>query len=764
MSNLREFIQRVLAKRQSYRPKLEAVQRLISELSGHLEQLQRLADEATKSDDAPFELRQRAGVLTNAIRDLQSQVSTMMAKTANLLARITKTTINVCVTGKARQGKSTVLQAIAGLDDSVIPTSDGLPCTGAKSRIVHRNDDPHADVEFYTETEFLREVVHPYYEELHLSPFPASLDEFAGPLPPKGDLKASEGWRARISWTLSHVMRLERDREAPEKHAIYEKLRELHANIGHYRSLLKQGTLRIGLDKVRDYVSQFDLQDKANKRYFAVRCVNIYARFPNEDVTGLALIDLPGLGEIAKGHSERLVTSLQQEVDAVILVIRPSYGGAGWLAEDIKVFNVIKGAIPELDLADWLFVVLNEDGRNSRQVELLKSNFPQIGSKPRLIAVNCIEPDAVRQKLFLEVLRHLEENLERIDQRQMSVVCQDFSHLDRQVLSVVQPIRDYFQQDTIGTEDHQKFQELFNSFWKQLCTDLDNVADKYRKYVRTENVSKELADAVNNACEVAKNTAPVPSPDELKGWFHAEGGWDAVVQKELHHLRSYLTHCLAKILDGKFTKMVEDAWRDVLSQLVRGPLLRLLPPDVRTSGDPKAQLESFRQLLDPKNQPALTDGVDYLLNFTFSYLSHLHYRVREEMSPLDPRAFREEGEEDPVNAIAPNRQDARSGDEISRGLRSFYERVVYKVHKRLREEMEVSPMRAIFSMIEEVTDRLIRARDSKQEWDKLIYPRRAEIWPREFNRFAVASAQRQQWQTAIEKVIQTSEELRGALV
>ena len=665
MSNLREFIERVLTKRQAQKPKLEAVQQDLRDLGKQFDHLRRLATETSASDDAPPDLRQRALALSTGVTGLKSQVNNNIDRTANLLARFSKNTIDIGVAGKAGQGKSTILQAISGLDNRVIPTSDGLPCTGAKSRILHGTDDPHAEVEYYQAEEFLREIVHAYYEELQLPKLPACLDEFERSLPPKPNF------------------------EKPEEHAVYEKLKELHSGIAAYRPYLSRSPQRISLDEIRDYVSQED----GRKRYLAVRCASIHVPFPNGDVTGLAIVDLPGLGEIAKGHGEKLVTSLQREVDAIVLVKLPSDKGDDWFAVDIKVFNEIKKAVPELDLTDWLFVVLNvkQDGSNARQVEILKSRPLHIGSSPRVLAVNCLQAETVRQGVFMEVLRHLEENLERIDQRQTSALASHLSNMASAVGSLLQPVWDYIQKDTVGTGDYQKFGELFRSFRKQLRTNLDELTEEYRELVRTQGMAKEFGAAVNEACDAAKTSVPVPSPEDLKARFYDLGGWKAVIQEELHHLRSYLTHCLADILDRRLGQMVEQVRQKIMARLMADPLGRVLPQAVRKEGDPRRQLEVFRQLLDKERQPTLLAGVNYLLSFSFSYQSHFHHRVREAMDPLDPMAIREEGEDDPIIVIAPREGNARYAEEVGRGLRSFYERVVWNVAQAVTSGDGVRP-------------------------------------------------------------------------
>jgi hypothetical protein len=101
---------------------------------------------------------------------------------------------------------------------------------------------------------------------------------------------------------------------------------------------------------------------------------------------------------------------------------------------------------------------------------------------------------------------------------------------------------------------------------------------------------------------------------------------------------------------------------------------------------------------------------------------------------------------------------------VARGLRSFYERVVWIVRKHLRQEMENDPMRTLFALVEETRDQLVRTREIERQWERLLYPRRGEIWPREFNRFAAASAIRREWQATIDTIVRTIDRLRSTLV
>jgi hypothetical protein len=628
-------------------------------------------------------------------------------------------------------GKSTLLQAISGLDDHTIPTSAGEPCTGAKSKILHHQGEPHAVVEYFTEAEFLVGIVHSYFSDLGLSPLPASLAAFAHCLPPKpADLP-------------------------PVLHAIYHKLEKLHQLLPRFLDLLSRPPERISMESIRPYVSQDD------GRYMAVKCAAIYAPFPHGDVTGLGLIDLPGLGEIAKGHGDKLMRSLEQDVDAVIVVKRPLPGRAVYDTEDYRVFDLVKQTVPELELADWLFVVLNRDSNNAQQVEILRTNPPQIGTIPRLIEADCRSQQEVGDNIFMEVLRHLEKNLERIDQVQIAALASHLSNLANEAVSVARLVSDYFQKDTAGTGDFLKFGELFRVFCTQIRTNLDCLTDDYRRLVRTKGMAGEFRDVVEEACNAAKASVPIPSPDYVKGRFANLGGWPGVIQEELHYLRSYLTQSLADILDRRLGEMVEEARRKIMVRLMADPLGHVLPQEGRKEADSRQQLELFCQMLDKGAQPTLLAGVNYMLSFSFSYQSHFHHRVREAMDPLDPLS--PEGLNTVNEIVCGADQDVCPEEAVGRGLRLFYDRVVWIVRKRLHQEMENDPMRAIFSMVEETRDRLVRAKDIERQWQWMLYPRRAEVWPEEFNRFAVASAQRQEWQDCIEAVNRSASKLRSPL-
>ncbi len=51
---------------------------------------------------------------------------------------------------------------------------------------------------------------------------------------------------------------------------------------------------------------------------------------------------------------------------------------------------------------------------------------------------------------------------------------------------------------------------------------------------------------------------------------------------------------------------------------------------------------------------------------------------------------------------------SEKAEEIARGLSDFYKRTVFRVSRRLTEEMQTDPTDAMFALVEEIKDRLAR--------------------------------------------------------
>src|SRR5918911_1022654 len=230
------------------------------------------------------------------MQHVRTLIGTELGCLAKLRSRFARETINIGVIGRARQGKSRLLQSMSGLTANEIPDGSGSHCTGVRSTIYHdAQTAPHAEVSFHGAKSFITDVIGPYYRELKLGPAPRSVQDFASnPLPPlPADLRDYAGPGAK-----------------------YEHLKTYQDHLNDYADLLGSPSRRIPVTRIREYVAQDTVSgDRSFFNYLAVQHVKVFCKFPHEDIGRIALIDMPGLGDTGIGDEERLVAVLGQVVD-----------------------------------------------------------------------------------------------------------------------------------------------------------------------------------------------------------------------------------------------------------------------------------------------------------------------------------------------------------------------------------------------------------------------------------------------------------------
>lgn len=179
-----------------------------------------------------------SSVLGNiCLTTLQSSINTELKALTKLKERFCRKTLNIGVVGRAKQGKSRLLQSITGLTSAEIPDGEKHHCTDFCSFIYNNYyRETYAEVWFHSEQSFLDELIGPYYEKLGLGEKPKTIDEFATkPLP----------------------LLLSNHPEYPAQVAAYERLLQYHIHLDKYRSLLQQPSpRRISQDEIREYVAQ----------------------------------------------------------------------------------------------------------------------------------------------------------------------------------------------------------------------------------------------------------------------------------------------------------------------------------------------------------------------------------------------------------------------------------------------------------------------------------------------------------------------------
>lgn len=202
---LNQHIDELISQRQSRLPLLN---RLLHETEVFSGLLAATSEEwELNATHIPAELRKEAD-------QIAAQLTKASLRLKSLHERFGRPYLTIVSFGKARQGKSRQLQSITGLTDEVVPTGDKGHCTASLIDVRHSPDKSHANIVTYTETDFLRERVAPFFDDLGV-PRPDSLAEFS-----KMTLPRIEQFLGTKKNTVSQVMA-----------GRYEMLQKLHASL-----------------------------------------------------------------------------------------------------------------------------------------------------------------------------------------------------------------------------------------------------------------------------------------------------------------------------------------------------------------------------------------------------------------------------------------------------------------------------------------------------------------------------------------------------
>ena len=227
MGAVQDQIDAVLRARRAKLPLIEREQARWTAIAALLEDLAVALDDVAAVDEegaAPPVVFDVDGV------GLQSIAASALAALATTRARVSRRTVNIGVSGRARNGKSTLLQSLSGLGDEQIPTGKGQPVTAVRSRIFHSDTNRSAQLTMHDGRTFCAEVVGPYFAELKLAPTPRTLADFE-------------------RFDLADVG--EERKRRPE----YARLKEMQASLPSYRHLLTGEVRTVDVDRMRQWVA-----------------------------------------------------------------------------------------------------------------------------------------------------------------------------------------------------------------------------------------------------------------------------------------------------------------------------------------------------------------------------------------------------------------------------------------------------------------------------------------------------------------------------
>src|SRR5579859_2832736 len=509
----------LLVEIQSRRATLQKISQTLRKLE---EQRQRMA-----RDGSPLMKSSLSGL---DLKALKARVDEEYQKLERPESRFRRKTLNIGVLGYARQGKSTFLRSVSKLGEDVIPTGSEGACTGARSLIIH-DDDPRregAAISFYTEREFLEEVLAPYYQILPLNGYrPYSIDEFEqSGLPDTLDVTAFDtGELSNGHQSLADMYRGGKQ----VLQGIYTELLTYYKHIRDYRHLLDRLVEKLPITQVRSYIAQQDSKGNPLYNYLAVKEAIIRKNFGNLDVQQVGMLHIPGLGGLRIADQQRFVRALEEDIDIVLFFNKPSPDGADIGGADLALYDLVRTTFEGLSLKESAFAVVNRRASKSdpladnvKNCRRIQAQIDTLQIVQACYIVDCSSSEDTKKEVFVPILEYLKTHMTRYHNTQVSQLDRTYmlfwderyEQLKKDVLAVVTSVTSVSPSVNFNAVEDEMYKDYFRTLWIDLASALEGLLKSLREQGSSTN--NKFAQFFRQKIELCRSDTGIRSIEQIR--------------------------------------------------------------------------------------------------------------------------------------------------------------------------------------------------------------------------------------------------------
>ncbi len=727
MNSIATQIDKVIALRSESAKRIQPIAAKLSESNDCLESVVRFV--AEHGDRFDGGTKSVLAALSTEATTLQDRVREHGETLVRLLARFKRPTLNIGVAGIARQGKSTLLQSLSGLSDKVIPSGSGDHCTGVPCVITNAEGPVRARITFHTERSFLHEVVQPFREELGLTFDLGSLDAFQSAVLPDEKSPGDPGFGLN--------------------QGCLKRLREMHAAVKDFREHLGKPETEIGENEIRNYVAQEESPGKKIHAWRAVKEANVLCPFPQKELGRITLLDTPGLGDFNSGAERRLMETIAERFDVVLLVRKPDPNSTNVLKEDFTFFALVGEAISDLNPADWCFLVLNDNGNNRQQFDgFLKNLHKDVNARTKEVFELSCKDAAETQKMFQKLVESLARDIQGMDGHYAECRLAPISELGADIHSFAVRAAKVLPAE-IRALDSNLFNTLFGKVWEGLSHALNCLLAEYRE--QRGKPDPGFSAELKRVCKNLEQGPGLPDKEQVIRESAADGlgAWH---ENRMHLLRNQM--CSAFLasdasLNARFDEL-RDKVRNILATETGGRLSSLIPEsDARTWW---AEME--KKWADFHDSEAIQRDIRVFSEAGLKIRGFMLPRIRVCMDVLD----RDSPEAAPFMLPA----GAKAEESIAR-LTAAWQAASYRVGG-VMQQFEEEASDALFAELETFVDAILRSGGPKRmekRWASFYQEYRGEVWPDKFSELERTMRLRNEWKQCTDKLTAAGIELQA---
>lgn len=585
----------------------------------------------------------------------KKKVSELIDTLELLKKRFEREAIRIAFIGRERQGKSTFIKTITGLNDKVIPAYSGNSCTGAVS-VIHNvqnvTDESGNPVDV--------KVVAEYYDT---AKFLEMVNEKLNRFFPDGSQKVGRLEQIE-SLNLPETLA---GNQSTKLIAEYLKFKtSVVDNYDKYSHLIGVGIRNYyDEDEIAQHVAQYEEFDhdvpgshEVRKddgtivyqldyyKYVAVKNVNIYTAFEIETTKKLELVDTIGIGSSADSAAieTEMYRVLREDCDAAIDMYRPDVT-PNYPQEQADLLDNLIDKLSDREPEKWIVYVLNKitNGfyKNAASAEAVLKTAENIisGKKPKPVAwTRAIDGtifEDVRDELVSPLLTLIAENLDELDQNLIDRTDNLCKEAYNECLKLVKAANSVtsagagISADAMSLFDEKLYKELLKSFGYAM-----NQVDQ-KGYATKRDIE---CSQLEQAYESIIDDIDVYIPDEDVILERFETGalvtQNQMFEEYVEQMRNDIFSAFENVNEDVLHPLQEKVKTDLIQILFNEGLLKNLPTPHETPS-----IEWLKDVIDnyifEEKYPSLYKAMRFILDYQINIEGLVEYNVTRSLYVLD---------------------------------------------------------------------------------------------------------------------------------
>lgn len=698
-------------------------------------------------------------------RETRRKANEQLRKLDLLEKRFGRDTVCIAMIGYERQGKSTFLQAISGLENDVIPAYSGTSCTGAVS-VIHNIDGPfRAEIEMYSKHEFM-EIVRDKLSKF----FPDRTFNINSPEDlPNLDLS---GFVATGPNPILLTTEFNKFKEAYCNHVeVYSPLLGCGKLIINDESKVIQHVAQyqefteppVGNDWYKEEKNDHTVVYKRNYyKYIAVKNVHIFKRFKLIDCRQIQLVDTIGMGDASNATAieKEMFRVLREDCDAAVNIFKPDSLGGGFNQTQADILEKISVQLAQRDPSKWIVYVLNKVttglGVNVANIpSIIKSVeevLSRLSNKPVawVKAVQGNSEEEVRDWLVKPLLDLISANLADLDKALMEDANKSGQELYAEYFKLATAVEAVLSNSVVkGSADWQLFNHLYQNQEQILFRRLRELDEEEYGRRRTKpcpEIGSCLKSTIENLYQY------IPDLEFIKDEVCIGGkSMDEIFGMACDDLSNKIYKAFEYVTTDVILPLREKLKKELAACMLEDGILGRIPlKDYNcVMNDSLVQLRCLlAERIPSETYPNLYEALNYILDFHFNIEDTIEDDVAQSIGIIDKMNIEE------FKAL-PSTHGGLSVDERAQFIWQELCNRISPMQVKLREysnRFALIPSRRFATRVQKFRVKIVFNAETKNELRDFYHANCYAIWHEEFSKMEAKQQAFGQWNTVSEAI------------